>query len=261
MKSFFRDAQYIKHNKDKLTKQGQTQSQLAGVRLLQHLDGAGNPVAPGTIITLEDGEVTTYDSITRVIDTQTFNEQLNEVMKRKEELEDVIEYFLKAGEFGDVLCKNIMGPYFEMLFVPDFNGQAEIIRRNMLIDGYDNAAIAAIFKEIKIGGENIDARPSVLSFKVEMDADYNRALLKLRLVLRYCGIVFTGKKHHPNPDMGLTSEEKLFDPKEGDIRKYRPESTSDVSRRKGLHKSADGKDVIDEQIKTGKDRSAIRKGE
>jgi hypothetical protein len=207
MKSFFKDAQYHKDQKDYKLKHGQSENgvQAAGIRLYKPLDADGKELPSSSLITTEHGQVKLYDGIARVIDGEYWDAEVKKNIEREEQIEDISYKILKAGP---ILAQQVLGVFFNYLS-PVTNSNALFNFAYWLrTDGFDQVQIEAYIKMLR----TVDARPQTFKTMNEASAEYTIALSKLFLVVRYCGIVITNKHVTANADPGVQSGESLNDP-------------------------------------------------
>lgn len=209
MKSFFHAPQVLKNKKDELTRQGRSEygSQVEGLRIVAPLDATGDYLPPATLVTHEYGQHFVYDGRMRIIDSETFKKKVEVAKRRKREIENQIEMLLDGG---DTVAAQYMGPYFDMLHMDNLNNNKKEIAGYMTLDGFNEDQVKSYFDNLGIGGIEIDARPSSITFSNETSAEYTKKIQKLALVLRYANLIFTGSTISENPEIGKASKEKLF---------------------------------------------------
>jgi hypothetical protein len=217
-----KDAAFVKHKQESQVEHGKSLSQIAGVRNYRAQTQDERAVAPSTIYTTEHGAVKLYDSTVRVVDSQYFDKEMGEAIEREKDLEDLAFKLLKAG---DQMAMRILGSFWGLLGQVTDTGRINTLKSWIKLDGYDETQTEYIIEKIK----RVDCRPSSMKIYPEASEQYSEAIYKLLFVLRFCGLVFTNKKTHINPDPTVPSGARLFDPRNDTT----PNSANDVINRMG----------------------------
>jgi hypothetical protein len=219
-----KDAAFVKHQQESQVEHGKSLSQIAGVRNYRAQTQDERAVAPSTIYTTEHGAVKLYDSTVRVVDSQYFDKEMEEAIDREKDLEDLAFKLLKAG---DQMAMRILGSFWSLLGEVTDGDKLNTLRGWIKLDGYDARQTEFIIDKI----HRVDCRPSSMKIYPEASTEYSEAIYKLLFVLRFCGLVFTNKKTHINPDPTAPSGADLFNP----IRQSTAASADDVSNRMGVN--------------------------
>lgn len=181
----------------------------SGIRVFAPLDNDHKKLPIGTNYEIPGaGTITLYDGKVRIVDSETFNHELKQFTKRREQIENIGDAFLKSG---DSMAIKYLGYYYNWLpeGKPDKESDVIHLLKCLMADGYsDDQAKKIIDNDIC----PYDGRPNSITVDVQTSERYIRKLNKLLWVIRYVGIVFTGKEVAPTPESQILSGEELTNP-------------------------------------------------
>lgn len=181
----------------------------SGIRSFAPLDINGNLLPISTNYEIPGaGTITLYDGKVRLVDTENFNHELQQFSKRKKQIEDLAEAFLISG---DSMAIKYLSYYYNWLgpYQPSNQADVDHLIRCMVTDGYTVDQATKIFQEDIF---NWDGRPNSITAEISTSERYVKKLNKLLWIIRYVGIVFTGKEVAPAPETHVPSGEKYVNP-------------------------------------------------
>lgn len=183
---------------------------ISGLQLYRPLTAYGSELPAGSLFSTPNGDLRLYDGTARLVDSSVWNKEISEHISRRKQIEELALNLIKAG---DSLAIKYLGPFYSLLQPGGWRKNVDKlpIRKWLEIDGYNKDQIDAIVESVG-GDDDVDATPTSIQIENETSQEYTKKIRKMMWTLRYCGLIFTGKKNKPNPEMNISPGEEAHTP-------------------------------------------------
>jgi len=161
---------------------GQNMEQNGIEVVAKRLYGGAGELSTGDKTVIRGASVQCFDGAARFVDSNIWHAETQSVMKYEQFILDMAEVFLKGG---NALCRKYTGNFYRYL-TPLRGGQWNR-------GDFDDLARASDIDDDLLGEDlyQADGRPSSLRAMSELSDKYPAAIMKLKLVIRWCAFVFS----------------------------------------------------------------------
>ena len=175
--------EYLRMKGELKDESGKTITQ-AGIKIIApRLYGGAAEHATGDRAVINGQSVQLFDGAARIIDSSVWESESKAVEMYENQILEMAGTFIRAG---DALARKYLGNFYQFLKPLVDQG---------IRDNFSTMAVKADLDKDFLSGEllAVDARPSALRAMSELSTDYPRAIMKLKLVIRFAGFIFEGK--------------------------------------------------------------------